>query len=157
LSKRMAQSASRRDALRALATGVGGLVLSAFGLGRRGEADPSGNCAAFCLACGISPGGGNAFGKCVSACSNCILAGNTVCACPDPDARSGVTCCDAAAGSCCGGPLAGTCCDPDATCCEGTCCDPGVTCCGGTCCFSDQPCCGGRCCDFPGVCQGGAC
>ena len=82
LSKVLAEGLTRRGALRQIG-GLAGGLLAAVGLGKAWAAPPPTNCAGFCRSLGITPGGGNAYGKCVSNCSNCKDAGGIPCGADD--------------------------------------------------------------------------
>src|SRR5262245_47938029 len=79
LTKDLASGVSRRDALKRFVGGIFGGLLAAVGLTKTAGAQAPGTCPAYCRSLGINPGNGNAFGKCVSNCSNCRLAGGTEC------------------------------------------------------------------------------
>lgn len=131
LAKAMAGSISRREALSRLGGGAAGLLLACLGIGRAWS-DPATNsqCEDFCRStCGISSGGDNGFGKCVSSCEACVSStGGSPCGCP---ASPG-----AAVACCTGGQVcsAGTCCLPSGAPLpfEGCGCNYGL-CCSGTC------------------------
>jgi hypothetical protein len=85
LAKSLAGSVSRRDALVRLGGGMAGLLLASLGM-RKAWSDPATNsqCEDFCRThCNIDPGGGNAFGECVSSCEACVNStGALPCGCP---------------------------------------------------------------------------
>src|SRR4051812_31812240 len=87
LAKSLADSVSRREALSRLGGGLAGMVLAAVGLGKSwGGPAVNSKCQSFCReTCGVAPGGGNAFGQCVSSCEACVNStGSVPCGCPDP-------------------------------------------------------------------------
>jgi len=128
LAKTLAGGISRRETLRRLGGGLVGAMLASLGWDGKAWSAPAANsqCEKFCRdTCGISPGGGNAFGKCVSSCENCLNANGTVCTCPPPG-QTNVNCC--ASGTACVGEACvnpSTCgtesfnCGEDAKACEG--------------------------------------
>src|SRR5438046_375145 len=79
LTKALATGVSRRDALKRFVGGVFGGLLAAVGLGKTAGAQAPGTCPAYCRSIGLTPGGGNAFGKCVSNCAKCRDAGGIEC------------------------------------------------------------------------------
>ena len=79
LTKALASGVSRRDALTRFVGGLFGGLLAAVGLGKTAGAQAAGTCPAYCRSIGLTPGGGNAFGKCVSNCAKCRDAGGTEC------------------------------------------------------------------------------
>ena len=86
LAKAMAATVSRREAITRLGGGLAGAVLASLGLGKSwSDPAPNSHCEEFCRnTCAISPGGGNAFGKCVSSCEHCVhdTGGQLPCGCP---------------------------------------------------------------------------
>jgi len=84
LAKSLADSVSRREALRRLGGGLAGMLLASLGLGKaEGAPAPESACEKFCRECGIPPGGGNAFGVCVSSCEACLhSSGSLPSGCP---------------------------------------------------------------------------
>src|SRR5262245_61818242 len=100
LSKTLALGLTRRGALRQLGGGLAGALLASVGLRTARGAPPVTNCAGYCRSLGFTPGNGNAYGNCVSNCSNCVQGGGQAC--------GGAGCC------------AGT---PTSYCCSGTCTD----------------------------------
>jgi hypothetical protein len=179
LAKSLAMGASRRDVLRQLGGGLAGALLASMGLGKAWGQSPhaasNASCAKFCRdECGIRPGGGNAFGQCVSSCQRCLnRTGAPPCACPAPGSTA-VLCCGANDQCCSSGTLAG-CCPEGAQCCpdfdHGTvsCCGPvGAYCCmhpstgHSKCCPTGADCCPAadgslNCCGFTENCVGGQC
>jgi hypothetical protein len=120
LAKALAGGMSRRDALRLVGGGLVGAVLASLGLGTKAWSAPAPNsgCVKFCRDCGISPGNGNAFGKCVSSCEHCMNTGGEICACPSSASPNVLCCPDDQA--CCPirttGGVVHVCCDPGLVC-----------------------------------------
>lgn len=83
LSKVLAEGLTRRGALQRIGGTLAGGLLAAVGLGKAWAAPPPTNCAGFCRSLGFTPGGGNAYGQCVSNCANCKDAGGTPCGADD--------------------------------------------------------------------------
>jgi hypothetical protein len=129
IAKALASGLSRRDALRRLVGTAAGGVLAFIGLGRSAQAQAPGTCPALCRALGVSPGGGNAFGKCVSNCSGCLQGGGIPC---------GTDACCSGEEVCCPGSLPGGEC---VSCPEGTVLNPAT-------CECDDL----QACDDPGIC-----
>jgi hypothetical protein len=70
MAKALAGGLTRRQALRRVAGGLAGVLLGSLGVGRVwGQA--AGTCPDYCRGLGLTPGDGNAFGKCVSNCARC--------------------------------------------------------------------------------------
>lgn len=144
LAKSLAGSISRREALSRVGGGIAGLLLATVGLGRAWSAPATNSqCEDFCRStCGISPGGGNAFGKCVSSCEACVNStGSRPCGCP---ASLGA---DVVCTNCCIQPGSSTHCTSSSDCCSGVCRERGSVCCleTGCPCTSDSQCCSGFC------------
>jgi hypothetical protein len=120
MAKALAGGLSRRQALRKVGGSLAGALLASMGLGKAWGATAK-NCADYCKNhVGISPGNGNAYGQCVSNCSNCLLGGGHPCG---------------ASGCCTGGDMCnqhmvcvspcdpvGDFCSEDSDCCSGGCC-----------------------------------
>jgi hypothetical protein len=83
LAKALALGQTRRQALRRIGGSLSGALLASLGLGKVWGAPPITTCPGYCRSIGIDPGHGNAFGKCVSNCSNCVNTGGRACG-PDP-------------------------------------------------------------------------
>jgi hypothetical protein len=79
LAKGLASGLTRRDALKRFAGGLAGLLFADVALGSKAEAQAADTCPDYCRSIGINPGGGNAFGKCVSNCAHCKNEGGTPC------------------------------------------------------------------------------
>ena len=96
MAKALASGLTRRRALRRVGGGLAGALLGSLGLGRAwGQAPTPKNCADYCKNfLGIRPGGGDAYGKCVSNCATCLDGGGTAC---------GADACCAAGQGCCNG------------------------------------------------------
>jgi len=77
LAKGLASGLTRRDALKRVAGGLAGLLFADVALGSKAQAADT--CPDYCRSIGINPGGGNAFGKCVSNCAHCKNSGGTPC------------------------------------------------------------------------------
>jgi hypothetical protein len=80
MAKALAEGLTRRQALRKVGGGLAGALLASLGLGKAwGQADDS--CPDYCRRLGLTPGHGNAFGKCVSNCARCkgTLCGADAC------------------------------------------------------------------------------
>ena len=81
LTKRLAKKGlTRRESLRWIGGGFIGTMLATMGFGKllaTGAGHPT--CPDYCRSLGLTPGKGNAFGKCVDNCSNCRDAGGTAC------------------------------------------------------------------------------
>jgi hypothetical protein len=121
LAKSLAGSVSRREALVRLGGGMAGMLLTTLGLGSRGwGAALNSQCEDFCRShCGVRPGGGNAFGECVSSCEACVNSANALpCGCPGSFGSSGP---DVVCTNCCL-PLVSAC-TTNSQCCSGICCD----------------------------------
>jgi hypothetical protein len=154
LTKALASSTSRRQALRTiLAASVGGLlgiggISTAFGRHHRRRAKPA----------KPSPGGSPGNSNCAKFCA-AVYGPNTPAAnqCTSDAAhnKSGNLC------SQCGGNSSRVCCNKNGNFCDGTagafCCQQGQTCCGMTCCTSVQTCLNNTtCCATGDVCGSGA-
>jgi hypothetical protein len=108
LAKSLAGSVSRREALVRLGGGMAGMLLASLGMGKA-WGDPATNslCEDFCRStCKIRPGGGSAFGECVSSCETCVTDTNGLpCGCPGSSGSSGpdvvcTGCCVGSGGGC---------------------------------------------------------
>jgi hypothetical protein len=177
LTKALANSTSRRHALRTIVTasvgsllGVGG-ISTAFGRHRRRSkiAKPSGpppgnsNCAKWCA---------QVFGPNTPAAGQCTsdaARGRGLCKECGSVAPSSICCvrvngyCNGTAGACCsagcpGCPTGQTCtttgCCPNDLACNGVCCTSGQTCVNGSCCSNP---CGSTCCGSSETCVNGSC
>jgi hypothetical protein len=198
MAKALAGGLSRRQALRRAGGGLAGALLASLGLGQAWAGGVTGrrtrmtraqagvvtgptNCADFCKNfLGIAPGNGNAFGKCVSNCSNCLLVGGGLCgasncctvgqvcsggACVTPCGQTGADCtssaqCCSDTGGCnlggtCGCLSAGQVCTSSAQCCSDTsgCSDFGFCCMpsGSPCEFLHPEACCTGCCELSAV------
>jgi hypothetical protein len=149
----LAGGLSRRAALRRAGGGLAGALLASLGLERAwGQQGAPKNCADYCKNfVGIAPGKGNAYGKCVSNCSNCQLAGGQPCGasacCTGGLVCNGTSCVQPCV------PLDGDC-SGDTDCCSGLCDSQGtcVSCLDvGETCSADLDCCDGLC-DSRGTC-----
>lgn len=104
LTKALAGGLTRREALTRIAGGFAGALLASMGLGKAWgqspNAAPNAYCEKFCrYECEISPGGGNAFGQCVSSCENCLNSGNFPTGCP-AEGSTAVVCSGTCPGDC---------------------------------------------------------
>ena len=136
LAKSLAATVSRREAIRRLGGGLAGAVLASLGSGRAWSAPaPNSHCEDFCRSkCGIHPGGGNAFGKCVSSCEACVnrTGGQLPCLCPASPGGD-VVCCTGGQ-TCCSGICKDTSTDSNnCGACGHACTGYRVVCCSGTC------------------------
>jgi hypothetical protein len=124
LAKSLSGGLTRRQALRRAGGSLAGAVLASLGLERAWGQAPANppvakNCADFCKnIVGIAPGGGNAYGKCVSNCATCNSRGGKPCG----------------ASACCTGGL---------VCSSGTCVAPCTS--NGDACLEDGDCCSDLC------------
>jgi len=86
LTKALSGGMPRREALRRIAGGFAGALLASLGIGKAwGAPAPNSFCEKFCRdECGVNPGSGNAFGKCVSSCQNCLNHTGILPVCPAP-------------------------------------------------------------------------
>jgi hypothetical protein len=141
ITKLLAESIPRREALRRLGGLFGGAILASLGWGNRAKAGEQ--CEDFCKQFHLH---GEEHNDCLKECRRCLNAGNFPCGLGE--------CCESAKDCC-----VNVCCFGSQTCCGGLCCPgfPLATCCGGKKCCSPEQCCSGECCAAGEACINGAC
>ena len=159
LTKALATSTSRRQALKAFGASVVGGILGLSGIDTALAHKP------FCRGNGSKCNRGSdcCSGYCANNVCTCppAPACNSACPCPSDSTCLNGTCCptsQACNGACCpSGTVCvnGACC-PTSQACNGTCCPSGTTCVNGACCPTSQVC-NGTCCPSGTVCVNGTC
>jgi hypothetical protein len=133
LTKKLAnKELTRRESLRWIGGGFIGAALATLGFGKL-IAGESGHptCPDYCRSLGLTPGGGNAFGKCVENCANCRDAGGTACGAGSCCFDDAVCCPEGTVGATCVSCADGEEFDPTTCTCVATCCQAGGFACGG--------------------------